>query len=337
MPESTHMKYLSACYLFFVSIFALQAQGGIPEPFLNGKSIVLISNAPSARPILDWKEIAEGLHSGLVEAGGDPVGYFELEDLTLSEEVQTAYANQFSKRLVTSIVILTRKANGEFILHIAPYSGSSSIVNSTTAWSISGKNLENIRETLIQIGQSISSQNYLVLEVPEYPEAASGQSTASARRFLPRNPLNLDVFKLGVQLGGAVGDAGILSSFRYDLLGKSEQAIEAEQKAEKEGLQGIFETYYPHSVEYLSTSKTDAELLRDRVQFLLVKVEGREADLMESMGLDPSGLKDPSRIVVKYYIRLIVRDELYLGPEWDADPDWRTALSNFLKNLSINP
>lgn len=317
---------------------AVQGQNTLPEVFLEGKSIVLISNAPSAKPILDWKDIAEGVHEGLVEAGGDPVAYFELEDLTLSEEVQAAYANSFNKRLISSVVILTRKSDGQFLLHIAPFSNSSSIISSTSAWSIDGKTITEIKDNLKQLGQNSKSQNFLVLEVPEYPKEDAGQSgSSSTRRFFPRNPLNLDVFKLGVQLGGALGDAGILSAFRYDLIGKTEQAILAEQEAEKKGLQGIFEASYPHEVVYLGTAKTDAELLSERIQFLLVKVEGREADLMESMGLNPSGLQEPNRIVVKYYIRLIVRDELYLGPVWDADPNWRNALSSFLENLSIKP
>jgi hypothetical protein len=86
-------------------------------------------------------------------------------------------------------------------------------------------------------------------------------------------------------------------------------------------------------VEWLTEAKTNEELVRDRVQFLLVKVEGREADLMESMGLEVIPSETNSRTVVKYYIKLLVRDELYIGPEWDADPDWRRALKNFMVNL----
>jgi hypothetical protein len=327
------MKYISVCSLLFLLTVSVYGQNSLPEAFLSGKSIVLISNAPSARPILDWKEISEKIHNGLIEAGGDPIAYYELEDLTLSEEVQTGYANAFSKRMVSAIVILTRKENGEFILSISPYSNTAAIVGSSSTWSLRANSLAELEENLNMLGKNVQSQNYLVLEVPEYPDSESGQ--ASSRRFLARNPLNLDVFKLGVQLAGAPGDAGILSSYRYDLLGKSEQAIMAEQEAEKQGLQVIFENNYPHEVAYLSSAKTDAELLRERVQFLLVKVEGREADLMESMGLDPAGLSNPNRIVVKYYIRLIVRDELYVGPKWDADPDWKKALRGFLENLSI--
>jgi hypothetical protein len=66
-----------------------------------------------------------------------------------------------------------------------------------------------------------------------------------------------------------------------------------------------------------------------------MRVEAREADLMENMGLATDSLQDGDRIVVKYYIRFLVRNELYIGPVWDADPDWRTALENFMNNLKI--
>jgi hypothetical protein len=52
------------------------------------------------------------------------------------------------------------------------------------------------------------------------------------------------------------------------------------------------------------------------------------------MGLEVIPAETNSRTVVKYYIKLLVRDELYIGPEWDADPDWRFALRNFVQNLS---
>jgi hypothetical protein len=51
------------------------------------------------------------------------------------------------------------------------------------------------------------------------------------------------------------------------------------------------------------------------------------------MGLEPLSGEEGSKTVVKYYIKFLVRDELYIGPEWDADTDWRVALTRFLENL----
>lgn len=329
---SKNMKYFSATLLFFLLTIDLFGQGGLPDTFLDGKSVVMISSAPQARPVLSWKELAEAIHPALVEAGGDPVAYYELEDVTLSEEVQTGFAEAFNKRLIKNIVILTRKANGELALNIAPYTMNKNMVPNAGVFSLQMPDLGGMVQALEALGKNSRSHNYLVLDVPEYPVAA-GAIAGGTNRFLPRNPLNLDVFKLGVPLSGSAGESSFLTMYRYDLLGKSAEAIAVEQEAEKRGLEGIFKSNYPYQVEFLTEAKSEAELIRDRVQFVLMRVEGREGDLMKSMGLPVLDEEAASRIVVKYYIKFLVRNELYIGPTWDAHPNWRTALSQFLSNL----
>lgn len=327
------MKYLLTSILLFTFYSQLYAQGGIPEEFFAGKTVVLISNSPQARPVATWQELAETIHPALKEAGGDPVGYYELERLTLSEETQAGYAAAFTKRQISTVAILTRKPNGSLFLHIGSFSNNKQIIGSSSLWGIEAPTLEELVDQLIAIGKTVRSKNFLVLDVPEFLGGEQAMASSTARRFLPRNPLNLDVFKLGVRLASGTSEAGVLANFRYDLLGKSEASILAEQAEERNSLEQIFGEYYPYQVAYLTTAKTDQELIADRVQFQLIKVEGREADLLQSMGLPVADPEKNSRIVVKYYIRLIVRDELYIGPTWDADPNWRVALTNFLRNL----
>lgn len=328
------MKYLLALLTVLVSIQPGKAQNSLPQTFLDGKSVILISNSPQARPLLSWEGLAYELHPALVSAGGDPIAYYELESVVISEEVQAGFATMFSKRMVSSIVILTRKANGNVTLNIGPFSNNKSMIPTNGMWDLEAGSIEQLKESLTAIGQNIKSKNLMVLEVPEFPSGANATASA-AQRYLNRNPLNLDVFKLGIPLSGSAGESGYLNTFRYDLLGKSEESVLAEQNAEKNGLQAIFSQLYPHQVEFLTVPKTDAALIGERVQFVLMRVEAREADLMENMGLATDSLKDGDRIVVKYYIRFLVRNELYIGPVWDADPDWRKALENFLNNLKI--
>ncbi|MCH7410775.1 NTPase [Belliella sp. DSM 111904] len=325
------MKYISAMLLFFFMSMSMNGQG-LPESFLNGKAVVMISAAPQARPPMNWTDIAENVHPGLVAAGGDPVAYYELEDVALSEETQAGYAEAFNKRQVKSIVLLTRKPNGEIALTITPYTNNKNIVSNAAEFSLQMPDAASMKESLEALGKNIRSKNMLVLDVPEYP-TPEGTVPTSQRRFLKRNPLNLDVFKLGIPLSGTVGEAGFLTMYRYDLLGKSAEAIAAEQVAEKRGMEGILKANYSHQVAFLTEAKPEAELIRDRVQFLLMRVEGREADLMESMGLEVTDPSSSTRIVVKYYIKFLVRNELYIGPDWDADPNWQKALGQFLENL----
>jgi hypothetical protein len=157
---------------------------------------------------------------------------------------------------------------------------------------------------------------------------------ANSQKWISRNPLNLDVFRLGIPLEGTSAINGPINAFRYEVYGKSPETLLAEQRDHQVGLEEIFLSKYPHEVAWLVETKTNQELLADRIQFLLVKVEGRQADLMKSMGLEPILGEEGSKTVVKFYIRFLIREELYLGSTWDAHPDWKVSLNQFLDNLN---
>jgi hypothetical protein len=326
------MKYISCTFLFFASIMLASAQGGLPTGYFDGKSIVMISSDPGARPSLSWQQLADSVHPYLVQSGGDPVAYFELEQVILSEARQADFAKAFSTRQIKNIILVTRKKDN-LSIHVGPFSGDGKVVSTTALFGITGRDWNDAGSQLVMYGKSTRSKNLLVVDVPEFPQISRQETAQSEQRFLPRNPLNLEVFKLGIPLEGSSAEIGALSYFRYDLLGKSQEAILAEQAAQKSQIQAIMQDLYPHQIEWLTEAKSNEELVRDRVQFLLVKVEGRQADLMKSMGLEPMGGEEGGKTVVKYFIKLIVRDELYIGPDWDADVDWKVALTAFLNNL----
>lgn len=325
------MKYILSVILVFSFITSNKAQGNIPESFFEGKSVVMISVDPGARPAMTWKTFADSVHSAIVEAGGDPVGYFELEQVAISEAVQSDFAKAFSERLIKNIIFVTRQKSKTSIL-VASFTGDSQMIPSTSIFGISGTDDESAFEQFGALGTRHKSKNLLVIDVPEFP-SISQEETSSNLKFIAANPLNLEVFKLGIPIEGSSAETGLLSYFRYDMYDKSQATILAEQEAQKAGIQGILKAEYPYETQWLTEAKTDEELIKDKVQFLLVKVEAREADMMRSMGVEVPAGDSTNRTVVKYYIRLIVRNELYIGPEWDADPDWRIALRNFLENL----
>ncbi len=326
------MKYFVSAFIFLISFGKVIGQGGIPTGFFDGKAVVMVSLDPGSRPVLDWKALADSVHVHLVEAGADPVAYFELEQVALSEARQADFAKALAQRKVNTVILVTRKKES-LSIHIGPFSGDGKIISTTALYGVSGKDWDEAGALLVAAAKGSRSKNLLVIDVAEFPVISASETAQSVQKFLPRNPLNLEVFKLGIPLEGSSAETGYLSYFRYDLLGKTPEAILAEQAAQKTQLQGIFESFYPHQIEWLTEAKTNDQLVRDRVQFLLVKVEGRQADLMASMGLEPLQGEEGAKTVVKYYIKLIVRDELYIGPEWDADSDWSVALRNFLSNL----
>ncbi len=329
---SEFMKFnLLFVFVLVLNVQQISAQGSLPETFFDGKAVVLVSVDPAARPIMTWVEVADSVHNSLVQAGADPVAYFELEKVALSDAVQADYAGVFQQRLVKNIILVTRQKS-QMSIHVASFTSTAQIIPSTTLFGVSAADIGEAVSQFAQLGERKDTKNLLVLDVPEFLSIDATETSAS-QKFLAKNPLNLDVFKLGIVMEGSSAETGLLSHFRYDMYGKSAETIMAEQAAQKAGIEQVLKQEYPHQIEWLTEARSDSELIRDRVQFILVKVEGRESDLMKSMGLEPKSGEEASRIVVKYYIKLLVREELYIGPVWDADPDWRVALSNFLRNL----
>jgi len=327
-----YMKYLSTAifvWLFSSSVFG---QSGPMEVFLNGKSVVLVSASPAAIPSYSWENIGEEIHRSLVKSGADPIAYYELEDVVLSEATQATFAETFNKRIVLSVIVITRTKDGSFHLQAFPFSGDRNILRMGQSLSTTASTMEEFKDNIAALGRNQETGNFLVLEVPEFPPSPTGTGSSNAT-YLKQAPLNLNVFKLGVLLTGASGESGFLTTFRHDLFGKSPQQREAEQSAERQGLEEVFRDVYTHQVEFLTEALSNQELIQNRIQFMLMRIEGREGDIMETMGVSIPPDTDVNRIVVKYYIKFLVRNELYIGSEWDASPNWRDALTAFLTQI----
>src|SRR5690554_4374346 len=140
------MKYISILLFFTVTALDCFSQATPIDGFLDGKSVVLISTAPNAKPMMTWKTLAEEIHSALVAAGGDPVAYYELEDIILSEATQAEYAAAFSQRLIKNIVVVTRRQNNELVMHIMPFTEDKNMVPAGMSWTTSANSLGVFKE-----------------------------------------------------------------------------------------------------------------------------------------------------------------------------------------------
>jgi len=326
------MKYISTLLFFLLCSLLAHGQGTFPATFFDGKTIVLVSNDPGARPVVTWQVLADSIHSYLVRAGGDPVAYYELEQVALSEERQSEYAKAFLQRQIQNVIFITRQKD-QTSIHVGKFSEDGKLIPNASLFGVSGKDWKIAAQQFAGYGSTTPTRNLLVSDLAEFPGLINQGAATAAQKFIPRNPLNLEVFRLGIPLEGTSAVNGPISTFRFNAYGKSAETVLAEQAEQKRGLEEIFSGKYPHEVVWLTESKSNSELWDDRIRFLLVKVEGRQADLMKSMGLEPLTGDEGQKTVIKYYIRHLARNEQYIGPSWDANPDWRVALSQFLENL----
>ncbi|MDA0315065.1 MAG: NTPase [Bacteroidetes bacterium] len=326
------MKYIPSLLFFLFLTTLAQGQGIMPTTFYEGKSIVLVSNDPSAKPAFTWQALADSIHPYLVRAGGDPIGYSELEQVALSTVLQAEYAKAFLQRQIQNVVLITRQKE-QVSIQVGKFSEDGKIIENTSLFGISGKDWKTASQEFAAYGSAVPTKNLLVPDLAEFPALGPQSPSANSQKFISRNPINLDVFRLGIPLEGTSAINGPINTFRYEVYGKSPETLLAEQSAQQVGLEEILSSKYPYEVAWLVETKTNQELLEERIQFVLVKVEGRQADLMKSMGLEPIIGEDGAKTVVKYYIRFLVREELYLGPQWDAHPDWKVSLNQFLDNL----
>src|SRR5690606_33254649 len=126
--SSEIMKYyIPLVFILLVNLHPVWAQGSLPLSFFDGKSVVFVSADPGARPVMTWEEVADSVHNSLVKAGADPVAYFELEKVALSEAVQTDYAKAFQQRLVKNIILVTRQ-NNQTSIHVGVFSENGQII-----------------------------------------------------------------------------------------------------------------------------------------------------------------------------------------------------------------
>jgi hypothetical protein len=326
------MKYISTLLFFLLCSLLAYGQGTFPPTFFDGKTIVLLSNDPGARPLVTWQALADSIHSYLVRAGGDPVAYYELEQVALSEERQSEYAKAFLQRQIQNLIFITRQKD-QTSIHVGKFSGDGKLIRDASLFGVSGKDWQIAAQQFAAYGRTTPTRNLLVSDLAEFPGLVNQGAATGAQKFISRNPLNLEVFRLGIPVEGTSAVNGPISTFRYNAYGKSAENLLSEQSVQKRGLEEIFSNNYSYEVAWLTEAKSNSELWDDRIRFLLVRVEGRQADLMMSMGLKPLTGDEGQKTVIKYYIRHLARNEQYIGPSWDAHPDWRIALTQFLENL----
>ncbi len=109
---------------------------------------------------------------------------------------------------------------------------------------------------------------------------------------------------------------------------------------------------YPWKYELIDYSVGEEQLLKDGFQYVLLRLNTSGYSIRQMLGYELNQgetdyitvLKKPDGTVTfrsipitapvyKYYIKQLVRKEIYIGDTWDGDESWEAALDHFLSNL----
>jgi hypothetical protein len=336
----------------------LNYSNDLPEDILQSKSVVFVSVPPISKSSSergDWKSFASEAHTFFKQIGVDAIAYYYLDDIFASPEVSAEYAEQLASRQVKYIIVLSKvflkiknKESLRYVIAITPFSNDSQfIANGQKAYKDQNKDLEKAMKKIysITIRKDYVKTNNLILDNPEF---FGGIPLFSGRR-METFPEDLRADKLavpGFQPAEIPEDrpGGVLNNRIAKEVEKSNESVEQLNLE----LNGMF-AGYPYKYGLVDYTQNDRQLIRDGYLYILLRAGTSGRSLKEMLGYEtleaesdyitvkkkPDGTITLRTIpadapVFKYYIRSLVRDEVYVGESWDADETWQDALKNYM-------
>jgi hypothetical protein len=318
----------------------------VPDNLNSARSAVIITvpdkETDGTLKVGEWKEIAYKAHRGFRTMGIDAIFYLHERDLLSGSGSIENYAEVFKSRGIENIVFLTR-TESQYELMVAPFTKNQSIIeNNATVFFTNHSRLDR---ALVTLGKEIkrSGQELGNFLIPEEPNFLSAVSIVETNRLtiypgqVRRNKMAIERFQpLEVPEGL---DANAL-------------ALITEYNAEIEGKNSLLDTLlktYPFDYEVIDRM-SNVEMIRNRYQFVLRSIHGPISTLRQMLEYElneenhytsiipimPDNQQTKSisgeEIGYKFYIRQNISTSLYVGI-WDADQDWKIAMTNFLNNL----
>jgi hypothetical protein len=274
----------------------------LPPAILSARTLVLVSPNQS-----NWQELAEKVHEIFPNNGIDAVAYYQLEEVFAGPDAQKEMIPGLLRRQFGNLALIIEEPNKEISLILTLFSGDEEFVKAgAISWAHRG-NVDKLNSALkAAIGSdALMTANFLI---PDFPEFFRAASIPQAKRFEQFNP-DIKLDNLAVRMNNS--DA-------------------ARNQAQTE----IFRNY-PFKYEMVNVSVNEDALKRNGFQWILGYFRAPEGNLKEILGY--RGPHNPGGpLVYKFYFRQLYSGEIYLGPTWDAQQDYNTALKMFIENLKAN-
>jgi hypothetical protein len=333
----------------------------LPIDILQSKSIVLVSVPPVSKTSSergDWKTFSSEAHEYFKKIGIDPVAYVYFDDVFANPDVAKAYANQFKKREIKYIIIISKvflkiknKESLRYVILITGFSNDQDFIkNRQKAYKDQDKDLEKAMKKIygVTVRKDFVKTNNLIIDNPEFLQnikIISGRRNQSYPLDLRVDRLSIPKFEETEIPGNRPG--GILNNRIAKEIEKANEQVER-QNFEIDRLFQNYEWEY----ELTNPQLDDESLYRNGFLYKLVRISSTGKKIKEFLDYEMNDIETDyitmlkktdgsvtlrsipiNAPVHKFYIKSLARDEVYIGESWDADESWQDALKNFLANM----
>jgi hypothetical protein len=297
------------------TVIASLKSGAMPEEVVGKRSVVLHSYTLTEAEI-------NVIHENFVRTGIDVVGYFESDRVLGGGDVEKAYSKYFTKREITCLIFIQKKATG-FTCSITLYNGKSNFVNAgQNAWSVQASTLSQVMNEIYRTAlSSYRKKNLLIGDVAE------------------------------TSLPVTIIEGTRNETFAYDLKVDNMAVPKFNDSTAEKELAEIFKSY-PLRYQLTENTISDRDLRNKGYLYVLCVVHTRSKTAKELLGY-PVGKSESAFVsvtfpddgqvqlknipadtpVYKFYARHIDSGNVFLSTKWDADTSWQQALQNFIRGL----
>lgn len=311
---------------------SLNYSAQLPENLFHTKSVVFI-NAPVQSGKNTWMDLARQAHSTFRESGVDAVAYYLFDDVKAGRDASRQLAEDLKKREVQNIIVVSQ-GERKVALLITPFNGEGSFVSDgQEAYKQEAVGSDQL---FIEFGKAafrsgLEVQNYLINDQPEFFVGAG--NVIKGKRFEAfAQDLKLD--KLAVP---KFQESDIM---QHDDVNPADDIAQQIERS-NQNLEAIM-AHYPYQFDLVDTTIEEDKLRQNGYQYILLKLHTTKDHIQSMLGYNAQpdsrqegvqGADTSKGAIYKYYVKHIYTGDIYLGNTWDADEDWKTALSNYIQNM----
>lgn len=300
-----------------------------PENLLQTKSLVIYA-VPEKMSLSEPPEWLFDMQTFFAEVGIDAVASLNTEKmLNLNGDFQPLPEWLLERGIKNLILMSAAEEEGPFLMLITPFNGKNSLYDKgEKAWARFTGDLEMVRNELGALYRTdrFARTNLLVNEYPEFFENTPDPGVVA--RSIPPQAATLKV-AIKAEEQPSIGKSHwhrLRSSFLFE----EEKLLKNAQN--RNFMYTALAADTARTFELVAPETTYQSLRRDGYGYELYFLRAEEKTLYEWLPF-PERPEPEGHIVYKFYLRNLRTNVIYLGTEWDAHPDWQTALNRFVAQM----